>query len=109
LKQQNQWIFRYYRKYLLLLVDKLYHKIGFNSVAANLANCKIKGFEATVIRNSYFSTKIYMEYLRGFFSANRRNIITLYGYMVDIKDEEEMSLVKRGGRCEESMVIGKIH
>ncbi len=50
-----------------------------------------------------------MEYLRGFFSANRRNIITLYGYMVDIKDEEEMSLVKRGGRCEESMVIGKIH
>jgi len=71
-----------------LLVDRaLPEIIGFNSVAANLGQLQNKGFEATVNVTPVSQPKFTWN-ISGNLSANRRKIITLYGDMVDIKDEE---------------------
>lgn len=70
-----------------LLVDRaLPEIIGFNSVAANLGKLENKGFEITInsdiITNTNFAWNASAN-----FSLNRRKIISLYGDMIDIKDE----------------------
>jgi hypothetical protein len=70
-----------------LLVDRaLPEIIGFNSVAANLGKLENKGFEITlnsdIITNPNFAWNASAN-----FSLNRRKIISLYGDMIDIKDE----------------------
>ena len=70
-----------------LLVDRALPEIvGFNSVAANLGKIENKGIElglnANIIRNENFTWSA-----TGNFAMNRRKIKSLYGDMVDVKDE----------------------
>ncbi len=71
-----------------LLVDRVLPEIsGFNSVAANLGQLQTKGFEVTlnagIIERQNFSWNANAN-----FFLNRREIITLYGDMVDVLDDE---------------------
>ncbi|WP_019540246.1 SusC/RagA family TonB-linked outer membrane protein [Proteiniphilum acetatigenes] len=70
-----------------LLVDRaLPEIIGYNSVAANLGKLENRGFEATV--NATMISRPKFEWnASANFSLNRRKIVSLYGDMIDIKDE----------------------
>lgn len=70
-----------------LLVDRALPTIlGFGSVAANLGKLQNKGLEinlnANIIQNENFAWSA-----SGNFALNRRKIKSLYGDMVDVKDE----------------------
>jgi hypothetical protein len=71
-----------------LLVDRaLPEIIGYNSVAANLGKLQNRGFEATVNANIIESPKFAWNASANF-SLNRRKIVSLYGDMIDVKDED---------------------
>lgn len=70
-----------------LLVDRaLPEIIGYNSVAANLGKLENRGFEATVNANIISSPKFDWNASANF-SLNRRKIVSLYGDMIDIIDD----------------------
>src|SRR5699024_8443741 len=70
-----------------LLVDRaLPEIIGYNSVAANLGKLANRGLEAT-LNTSLISKQRFAWDLSANFSLNRRKIVSLYGDMVDVKDE----------------------
>ena len=70
-----------------LLVDRaLPEIIGYNSVAANLGQLENKGFEATV-NAKIISTPKFAWNASANFSMNRRKIVSLYGDMVDVLDD----------------------
>ncbi len=70
-----------------LLVDRaLPEIIGYNSVAANLGQLENKGFEATVNAKIISAPKFAWNASANF-SMNRRKIVSLYGDMVDILDD----------------------
>ncbi|WP_346237264.1 SusC/RagA family TonB-linked outer membrane protein [Niabella insulamsoli] len=71
-----------------LLVDRaLPEIIGFNSVAANLGQLNNKGFEVSftgdIIQNRDYGWNSNI-----IFMLNRRKIVSLYGDMIDIKDDQ---------------------
>ena len=70
-----------------LLVDRaLPEIIGYNSVAANLGQLENKGFEATV-NAKIISTPKFAWTASANFSMNRSKIVSLYGDMVDVLDD----------------------
>lgn len=71
-----------------LLVDRaLPEIIGYNSVAANLGKLANRGLEAS-LKASVISKQRFVWDMAANVSLNRRKIVSLYGDMVDVKDED---------------------
>lgn len=71
-----------------LLVDRaLPEIIGFNSVAANLGQLRNQGFEAS-LSGDFIRTKNFQWNSNVIFMLNRREIVSLYGDMIDVKDAQ---------------------
>ncbi len=78
----------YLNKTTDLLVDRSLPSIlGYSSVKANLGSLQNKGFELT-LESQVFDNENFKWNTSGTFTLNRRKILSLYGDMEDVYDEE---------------------